>query len=229
MGVYGCVTFFCVEPGHRKTGLASRLKRELVAQCRRQGVSFSYQITPKCLFDSSIKIRNWYRPINAEIVKEAGFDLGFMNYRKLVDNSIDIVPATEEDRALLDIASWKRFRWTPDKRQFSNWLKACPTYVVKRDKRVLIGMFSLFPLRIEMNGVELRVDHLAWFAGVPGDILTAAITKSNADLVIGYLTGGLTPDIIELNIGHISSLDSWLSLYGVKRNLSPDDISVPLL
>lgn len=230
VGTYACVTFFCIAPELRHNGLARQLRKKLVELCHQREIRFSYQVVPKPLYDTQLEIRSWYRPINTKTAAKAGFELRPIDHHKVKDDRVRVMPAIESDHSLLGYFSSRKFRWTPTYQQFVSWLSACPTYIVKDSSGngMLRSIFSLYPLRMTVNGVDLRIDHLTWFAGDADRTLTAAIEISNADLVIGYLTGGISQSMLELNKAY-SSITSYLSLYGIKKELSVDDIGVPLL
>jgi len=228
VGTYACITFFCVDPIHRKKGLASQLKARMVKECHDRHISFSYQITNKPMFETSIALGSWYRPLNTEIANRAMFELPYGRYPKNKDNTIMAIRALGTDYRYIQLLDRCSFRWCPTYPQYLSWLTACPTYVVKDRTGVVRGMFSLYNLRMVVNSVLLNMDHLTWFVGDPEKVLTSAIEISMADMVIGHLVGGLTMDMLKTNKAHLSN-GAFLSLYGVKKNVKAEEISLPLL
>lgn len=223
MGIFGCVSLFCISLPHRKTGLAAKLRETLIKECRKNSICFSYQVTPQPLYSSPVKIHSWYRPINADVARAAGFDIGPIQFLKLIDPRLLVKRASPADRKLLRVLGGRKFEWNPDERSFRNWLEAFPTYVVDGK-----GLFSLFRLRLKIAGTELTVDHLAWFIGDPEAILGSAIRVSDADLVFGYMVGGLTEEHLSLHKASLST-SSYLSFYGINITVDGRGIAMPLL
>lgn len=231
--IMGLVSFLCLHPSLRGLGLGKSLIGKLIEIGKKENIYNGYYISPK---KSSLPISMWYRPLNLPKLSSLGF-LSYdpsqkLKYRVRLPPSFVVHHITQDpdDRVrsfyLSSSHQYKLF-YNPSHFHWDLWIKNFPTYTIEKNHDI-IGLFSLGHLLMMVKEETLTIDNLLLSAGDWNLVLKASIMTSRADLLYGYILGGLNPSIVEAYRGLMGKQDIYFHVMSCTGDLSLKEIMVPI-
>lgn len=243
---HGCTSFLCLHPDYRNKGLGMALIQRLIELGFNDKLICGYHLTSQKLTPDSIPISAWYRPINIEKCRKAGFE--FPTFKKSSDRNntrdrlmysvrlpkdYQIIKMDKGNYSMgykwyLKFTHDLTFKYYPNDQHWYSWIHHFDTYLVKNCGKP-IGLFSLKPLTISTSkNSSVSMNLLLFMCGSP-DILSSVLhVSSNVDIVYGYKVTSITDDSLSKILATSTKNPVWLSLYNHHLSLSPQNICIPL-
>lgn len=259
---HGCTTFLTVHPSIRNHGMCMALIRRLIGEGFKRGVYCDYHTVSFKLGDNSIPLRSWYRPLNLSRSIELGFyfpdcwNQGMktrnrLRYKTKLPSHLDYIGVSEHQVDLSlnlyrSLSEGKRFLFYPDRAGWKKWVKAFPTYIIRRNS-IPVGIVSLNTVYcvIGSSKPEESSEKESSESSEKGKLVTPVVClgdmksvipvlihlghKEGYDVLYLYEYGDVTEEIL-LSVNAIRTDNiNWFSLYNNKIELTKEDISVPIL
>lgn len=229
-------TFLCVHKDYRNQGLAMIIIRAaMLAAYKEYRINHGYFMTMSPHQPINIKIESWYRPINVNKSRDAGFTLG--TFRRKGDIKLlqrigyfiakpDVLPIKCTNYNLVKkILSIGKFHLDPTEQEFQMLIKCFDIYTVNDN-----SLFMLFPMHSLICSTGKRVRN-AQLALMIGDVMQHALfiaKEDNYDLLYGWCAGDITVERVQKSKGIITSAVTYLEYYNTAKIIKQNELFVPL-
>lgn len=231
--IMGLVSFLCLHSSLRGLGLGKSLIEKLVEVGKEAKIYNGYYISPK---KSPLPLTMWYRALNLPKLSSLGF-LSYdpsqrLKYRVKLPSNFKVYQISQDpdDRVRSFYLSSNHkygLYYNPSQEHWKLWINNFCTYVIEKNNHI-VGLFSLGNLLMMVKEEVVKIDNLLLLAGDWDLVLKASIKTSQADLLYGYIIGGLNPSIIEFHRGVIGKQELYFHILSSPGALSLSEIMVPI-
>ena len=237
-------TFLCIDKNYRNRGLAMILIKSIMKEgYDRYKINHGYYMTTEKHHNINNKLESWYRPINIEKAKSAGFTLESFRKEKDSVKSIKLrqrlgyniakpkkIPrkvVMEDYNKILPILQKGEIYMNPSIEEFGFMCKFFDMYIVEDDE---CSIFGLFPMTSVISSTGKRI-YNANLAFMMGDIISGAlwIAKENGyDILYGWCWGDITHTKVQKVRGLITIEEVYMEFYNSKNRILNNDFMLPI-
>lgn len=243
-------TFLCVHLQHRTGGLAMLLIRKCAQLGSILGIFSGYQMVPRAIGASPV-IDIWYRPINYDKAKQAGYQLN--NYNRHTDRGInrnhqiynnnmpincmveiDTIEQSYDVYLSLIKNHTSTVLWNPNMSTWMNWQSYAPVLTL-RCKDKVIGQCSFVHRRglISTTNSKIHIAEISWFLCDIEDrntvfrMVCSYLQKSHFDIIQWYSINGQYDELGKYLHGMKSDVRTYWLLYNWHHY--PENYCLPLM
>jgi len=234
-------TFLCIDKNYRNKGLAMILIKSIMKEgYERYKINHGYYMTTERHHNINNKLESWYRPINIEKAKSAGFTLESFSKENDRGKSIKlrqklgyniakpkIIPrkVVEDDYdEIIPILQKGEIYMNPSMEEFGYICKFFDIYIVGD------SIFGLFPMTSIISTTGKRI-HNANLAFMIGDVISEALwiaKEKGYDILYGWCGGDINIKKVRKAKGLITIEETYLELYNNKDKIENDNFMLPI-
>lgn len=240
-------SFLCVHQEYRDKGLAMILIRKCVQLGNILGIVAGYQMVPRAVGASPV-INIWYRPINYERAKKAGYQLN--NYSRVTDRNKNRNTTIYNNKMpigcdiSLSLGDYEIYNeltadnssdavyWSPTKDMWYKWKEYSPVLTIRQNDKI-IGQISYIHRHgfISATKTKVNIAEISWFNGSDIELIYRSLftylQKNNFDVVQWYSINGNRDDIGRTHRAVKSDTISYWLMFNWRQY--PDNYCLPLI